>query len=124
MVLFGYIQEDTHNRVVLEDVCVTFGGAGETEGGEGANDTEDVVGEDRVNLSCSCVWPEQLDPRDMGDNEFLLSGPREVSEDGLVDGIGCLQGQVVQKHGGEGLVSGCRVAPCAGLKLDLVNELV
>lgn len=53
-----------------------------------------------MNFAGGGVWSQQLDPRHMGHDQFLLPCAREVAQDRLVDGVRSLQCQVVKEHYG------------------------
>lgn len=88
----------------------TFGRARQPEGGQGADDAEDIVGEDRRNPLGLGVGAVQDKTRAAGGDDLLLLGSSKLAEDCLVHGGGRLDGQGVHEQVGGGRHGGgcCR----------------
>jgi hypothetical protein len=83
-------EEETTNtyRVRPHDQIVPISSS-ETKGGDGANDTEDVVGEDGVEFT-AFIGAQQLQDPAATHDDLLRFGRREISRHTMEDGSGSL----------------------------------
>lgn len=85
-----------------EDRELTFIASGKTEGGDGSDDSKNVVGENGEDLALGRVRLEERKTRATGGHDLLLLGARELADDGLGHGRGRLDRQRVHEHVGCG----------------------
>jgi hypothetical protein len=78
---------------------LTLGCACQPEGGECPDRTKDVRGNHGHDLAGLRVWPEELEARAMGDDDFLLSSTRKIAHNSLKRSCGRLERKIVEVHG-------------------------
>ena len=76
----------------------TFGGSGESERSEGADEPKHLLGDDRVQFPCVRVGPQQFQCFPATNKDLLLLAAREIAVHGLVDARGLLQRQCIEMH--------------------------
>ena len=77
---------------------VTFDAACESDGQEAPDDGEDLFGEECVYFACGGVVAQNFEALAARDDYLLVLCAGEVAVDGVGDGRGPLQGQIVQMH--------------------------